>query len=81
MSFGGVVVLESREVVDTPDGDPSRVLGTFTAKESVVLKEVFDPVRKANAAKRGRGADTPVGWRGGVPLLAAAALLLRRAAS
>ena len=67
------------DVVDVADGDPARVLGTFTTKESLVLKETVDPVRRANAANRGRGADT--GCRGAVPPLAAAALLLRRAAS
>ena len=77
MSFTGVVLLESREVVDVvdaSDGDAARVLDAFTAKESL---EVFDPVRKANAANRGRGADT----LGALLLLATAALLLRRAAS
>jgi len=68
-------------VVDAPDGDAARVLGAFTAIESLVLREAFDPVRRANAAKRGRGAETTGGWRGAVPPLAAAALLLRRAAS
>ena len=53
MSFIGVELLESREVVDAFDGDAARVLDAFTAKESF---EAFDPVRKANAANR--GADT-----------------------
>ena len=69
--------MERREVVDVldaADGDAARVLDTFTAKESL---EVFDPVRKANAANRGRGADK----LGALPLLTAVALLLRRAAS
>ena len=69
--------MESREVVDVldaPDGDAALVLDAFTAKESL---EAFDPVRKANAANRGRGADTT----GALPLLTTVALLLRRAAS
>ena len=55
MSFIGVELLESREVVDVVDafdGDAARVLDAFSAKESL---EAFDPVRKANAANRGRG--------------------------
>ena len=81
MSFAGVTLLGSGEVVDVPDapdGDAARVLDAFTAIESLVLKEVFDPVRKANAASRlGRGA----GAAGALPPLAIVALLLRRAAS
>lgn len=77
MSFTGVLLLEIREVVDVfdaADGDAARVLDAFTTRESL---EAFDPVRKANAANRGRGAATEVG----LPLLAAVALLLSRAAS
>lgn len=78
LSFAGVEFLERREVVDgldASDGDPARVLDTFTAKESL---EPFDPVRKANAANRGRGA---AGTTGALALLTTVALLLRRAAS
>lgn len=69
-------------------GEADLVLGALTTMESVVDAAVFTlvvdpvPVRSANAARRGLGADVVLGWRGGaVPPLAAAALLLMRAAS
>lgn len=42
------------------DGDVERVEGGFTATESFVAtvdSEAFEPVRRANAARRGRGAE------------------------
>ena len=63
-------------------GDADLVLGAFTAIESAVeatvLRLAFEPVRSANAANRGRGAEELFGCRtGGVP----PALLVIRAAS
>ena len=52
-------------------GETDRVLGGLTAVESAaeaaVLTLVVDPgpVRRANAAKRGRGAEVVLGWRTG----------------
>jgi hypothetical protein len=69
-------------------GETDLVLGGLTAMESVVVLAVLTlvvdpgPVRRANAARRGRGAEVVLGWRtGAVPPLAAAALLDNRAAS
>jgi len=69
-------------------GETERVLGGLTAVESateaavLTLAVELGPVRRANAARRGRGAEVVLGWRtGAVPPLAAAALLERRAAS
>lgn len=40
------------------DGDAERVVGALTAVESFVeATDVEDPVRRAFAARRGRGAD------------------------
>ena len=50
-----------RKKLETAPGEVERVVGAFTAIESaveaLVERDVFEPVRRANAARRGRGAD------------------------
>lgn len=58
-SFDGVV--DCGGDAETAPGEAERVVGGLTAIESaveaLVEREVFEPVRRAKAARRGRGAD------------------------
>jgi hypothetical protein len=60
VDFGGVAVV----VVAVSAGDTERVEGALTTIESfvdaVVDSEVCDPVRKSEAARRGRAGDNDV---------------------
>lgn len=59
-------------VPETVAGDPDRVDGAFTAMEStvevVVDRDVVDPVRKRDAASRGREAAEAVAALAGAPV-------------
>ena len=74
--MGGV----ASSVVCAPAGDAERVVGALTATESLVeatedASEMLDPVRRRDAASRGRGAEELDEDDDGVGLILAASWL------